>query len=124
MWRDIYPTGPIQSMMSWHFFFAGEAMVLWTIEHCIFAYDSYVKNNESATAVQCEFRCHFKIYRSQVVPTCNTILCWVDAFHTQGTLINRRPVGNAMNSMDPGKCGTCEKRFDKESESLCLETFH
>lgn len=34
------------------FFFSVKAMALWTIEHRMFAYDSFVKNNE----VQREFR--------------------------------------------------------------------
>ena len=38
-------------------------MVPWTIEHRVFAYDSYVKNNESVTAVGREFRHHFNIHQ-------------------------------------------------------------
>ena len=34
---------------------SGEAMLLWKIEHRVFAYDSYVKNNEYVTAVGREF---------------------------------------------------------------------
>ena len=68
-------------------------MVLWTIEHRVFAYDSYVKNNESVTAVRREFRRHFNIHRNQAVPTHKTIVRWVNALRTRGTLMNRRPVG-------------------------------
>ena len=31
-------------------------MVLKTLEHDVFAYDSYMKNNESITAIRCEFQ--------------------------------------------------------------------
>ncbi|XP_076058130.1 uncharacterized protein LOC143035239 isoform X3 [Oratosquilla oratoria] len=64
-----------------------EDMALWTIEHRVFAYDSYVKNNESVAAVQCEFRRHFNIHQNEAVPTHNTILCWVNALRTRGTLM-------------------------------------
>jgi len=68
-------------------------MVPWTIEHRVFAYDSYVKNNESVTAVRREFRRHFNIHRNQAVPTHKTIVRWVNSLRTRGTLMNRRPVG-------------------------------
>ncbi|XP_076043601.1 uncharacterized protein LOC143026680 isoform X2 [Oratosquilla oratoria] len=67
-----------------------EDMALWTIEHRVFAYDSYVKNNESVTAVQCEFGRHFNIHQNEAVPTHNTILCWVNALRTRGTLMESR----------------------------------
>ena len=68
-------------------------MTLWTIEHRVFAYDSFVKNNESVTAVQHEFRRHFKIHRNDSVPARNTILRWVKSLRTRGTIQNARPVG-------------------------------
>ena len=63
------------------------------IEHCVFAYNSFVKNNMSITPVQHEFRCHFNIHRNQAVPAHNTILRWAKALHTQGTLMNKRSPG-------------------------------
>ena len=47
-----------------------EALVQWTIEHCVFAYNSYVKSNEFVTAVRREFNIH----RSQSLPTHKTII--------------------------------------------------
>ena len=67
----------------------------------MFAYDSYVKNNRSVTAVQCEFRLHFNIHRNQAVPTRNTILRWVHALRTRGTLMNRRPAGAPRTVQTP-----------------------
>lgn len=65
----------------------------WTVEHRVFAYDSFVRNNESITAVQREFRRHFNIHRNRGVPSRNTILRWVRALRTRGVLINQRPLG-------------------------------
>lgn len=91
--RDLCPIGTIQSVVSWHFIlFSGEAEALWTIEHCLFAHDSYMKNNKTVTAVHREFWRHFNIYRNQAVPTHNTILRWVNALCTWGTSMNRRPL--------------------------------
>ena len=67
--------------------------MLWTIEHCVFAYDSYMKNNKSVTAARCEFQCHFNISQYQFVPTHKTTVHWVNALCTQGTLLDRRLVG-------------------------------
>lgn len=54
--KDICPIGTIQFMVSDHFFFSVEAIVLWTTEHREFANDSFVKNNKFIPAVQREFR--------------------------------------------------------------------
>ena len=71
------------------------------IEHHIFEYDSFVNNNKSIMAVQYEFCCHFNIHKNQAVPTCNTILCWVNALYTQGTLMNKRPLGASQTVHTP-----------------------
>ncbi|XP_073407316.1 uncharacterized protein [Dendrobates tinctorius] len=76
-------------------------MVPWTIEHRVFAYDSFVKNNECITAVQREFRRHFNIHRNQAVPARNTILRWVEALRTRGTLMNKRPPGAPRTARTP-----------------------
>uniref|UniRef100_A0A146LES1 DUF4817 domain-containing protein n=1 Tax=Lygus hesperus TaxID=30085 RepID=A0A146LES1_LYGHE len=68
-------------------------MVSWTVEHRVFAYDCFVRNNESVTVVQREFRRHFKIHRNRAVPSRNTILRWVESLRSRGELINRRPRG-------------------------------
>ena len=44
-------------------------MVLWTIEHRVFSYDSYVNNNESVTAIRGEFRHNFNIHQNQSATT-------------------------------------------------------
>lgn len=70
------------------FVFLVEAMALWTIEHRLFAYDGFMKNNEFVTAVQHVFRRWFNIHRIQAVFTRNTMLRWVHSFLTRDTLTN------------------------------------
>ena len=65
----------------------------WTVEHRVFAFECFVRNNESVTAVQREFRRHFNIHRNIGVPSRNTILRWVESLRRRGELINRRPRG-------------------------------
>ena len=52
---------------------SGEAMLLWTMEHCVFTYDRYLKNNGFFTGVRREFRHH------QSVPTYKIIVHGVNA---------------------------------------------
>ena len=61
-------------------------MLLWTIEHRVFAHDSYVKNYKSITAVRHIFRRHFTLHRNQAVSSRKTIVCWVNAVRTQSTV--------------------------------------
>lgn len=68
-------------------------MALWSVQHRVFTYDSFVRNNESIVAVQHEFRRHFNIARNDSVPTRNTILRWVQSFRSVGTVMNKRPPG-------------------------------
>lgn len=63
------------------------------MQHRVFAYDSFVRNNESIVAVQREFRRHFDLARHDSVPTRNTILRWVESFRLRGTVMNRKPPG-------------------------------
>lgn len=65
----------------------------WTVEHRVFAYDCFVRNNESVIVVQRELRRHFNIHRNRTVPSRNTILRWVESLRRRGELNNRRPRG-------------------------------
>ena len=42
---------------------SAKTVVLWTIEHRVFSYDSCAKNSESVAAVQREFPRRFNIHR-------------------------------------------------------------
>ena len=50
----------------------------WTIEHRIFTYDCFVKNNESVTAVQRGLRRRFNVHRNNSVLSLGAILRWVN----------------------------------------------
>ena len=65
------------------------AMEQWTVEHRMFAYDAYVKN-ESITAVQRLFRVHFNLGRYGIVPSRNTILRWVNNLRTTGSIVKKK----------------------------------
>ncbi|GBM89850.1 hypothetical protein AVEN_107952-1 [Araneus ventricosus] len=65
----------------------------WTIEHCVFKYDSFVEDNESVTAFHREFRLLF--------PPLGTILRWVLALRTRDTLMRKRPSGDTRTLLPP-----------------------
>jgi transposase len=67
------------------------AMEQWTVKHRMFAYDAFVTNAESVTAAQRLFRVHFNLGRHGIVPSCNTILRWVNKLRTTGTIVKKPP---------------------------------
>ena len=62
---------------------------------CVFAYDAFVKNNESIVKVQRAFKIHFNIGRHGAVPDRKTIMRWVTAFRTTGKITKKK------NHLDP-----------------------
>lgn len=96
-------------------------MALWMIEHHISAYNNYMMNNKSVTAIQQKFQFHFNIHWNHAILIDSTILHWVNVLCTRGTPMNRKSLGKARN---PRKCGMFQISFDMESESFWLETFH
>ena len=108
--------------LTFHFlFYFFEAMVLWTIEYLVFAFDIYVKNNEFVTAVRREFRRHFNIHRNQSVPTHKTIIRWINALRTQGTILDMRLVEATQTVPTHRKRGKCQTSYAAESQSICSE---
>ena len=73
-------------------------MLPWSLEHRVFAYDSYVKNGESVTETQRLFKRRFNIGRHGNVPSCNFILRWVNALRTIGSLLKTKSPGPARTS--------------------------
>ena len=69
------------------------AMEQWMVEHRMFAYDAYVQNGESVTAVQRLFRVHFNLGRWDTVPSRNTILRWIHSLRTTGSIVKNKPSG-------------------------------
>ena len=76
-------------------------MQSWNLEHRVFAYDTYVKNGESATETQRLFKRRFKIGRHGDAPSRNSILRWVNALTTTGSLLKTKPPGPAITVRTP-----------------------
>ena len=68
-------------------------MPQWTLERRVFAYDSFVKSGEAIIETQRLFRCRFNIWRHGNIPSRSTILRWVTAFGTRGTIMKKKPPG-------------------------------
>ena len=66
-------------------------MLPWSLEHHVFACDTYVKNGESVTEIQRLFKRRFNIGRHSNVPSRNSILRWVNALRTTGSLLKTKP---------------------------------
>jgi len=83
------------------FFSPVAVMEPWTLEHRVFAYESFVRNGESITAVQREFRREFNIHRNDHVPKRDTILRWVNNLRTSGSLMKKKPPGPQPTARTP-----------------------
>ncbi|KAJ8890423.1 hypothetical protein PR048_009931 [Dryococelus australis] len=68
-------------------------MPLWTRENHVHAYDIFVKSGESIIQMQQIFRSHFRIGWHGDMPNRNTILRWVAAFWSKGSVLKRKPPG-------------------------------
>ena len=68
-------------------------MLPWSLEHRVFAYDTYVKNGESVTETQRFFKRRFNIGRHGNVPSRNSILRSVNALKMTGSLLKTKPPG-------------------------------
>ena len=77
-------------------------MLLWSLKHRMFAYDTYVKNSESVTETQRLFKRSFNIGRHGNLPSRNSILRWVNALRTTGSLFKTKPPGPARTARTPG----------------------
>jgi len=70
-------------------------------EHQAFAVETFFKNNDSTTIMQCVFRRHFDIRRNGKVLTCQTILNWVTQFRTTASIVNKKPPGRPRTVRTP-----------------------
>ena len=77
-------------------------MLPWSLEHCVFAYDTYVKNGESVTETQHLFKRRFNIGCHGNVPSRNFILRWVNALRTTGSLLKTKPPSPTKTARTPG----------------------
>uniref|UniRef100_A0A0A9YLJ5 Transposable element Tc3 transposase n=1 Tax=Lygus hesperus TaxID=30085 RepID=A0A0A9YLJ5_LYGHE len=76
-------------------------MERWGVEHRVFVYDAFVKNNESVVAVQRAFRIRFNVPRRGAIPDRKTIIKWVNAFRTTGVITKQKPPGPARTTRTP-----------------------
>ena len=76
-------------------------MLSWSLEHRVFVYDTYVKNGESVTETQRLFKRRFNIGRHGNVPSRNSILRWVNALRTTGSLLKTKSPGPARTARTP-----------------------
>jgi hypothetical protein len=61
-------------------------MTHWNVEHRVFAVEQFVRNSDSVVTVQRLFRRKFDVERRGAIPDRNTILRWVEAFRTTGSV--------------------------------------
>ena len=73
-------------------------MPQWTLEHRVFAYDSFLKSGESIIENQRLFRCRFNIGRHGNIASRNTILRWVTSFRARGTIMKKKPPGPGFST--------------------------
>ena len=64
-------------------------MAQWSVVHRVFAYDAFVKNNESVVKVQRTLRLHFSAGCRGAALNGKTIMRWVDSFRT-GTVNKKK----------------------------------
>jgi len=78
-----------------------DVMPQWTLEHRMFAYDSFVKSGELIIETQWLFHCHFNIGRHRNIPSRNTILRWVTSFRARETIMKKKPPGHVATARTP-----------------------
>ena len=76
-------------------------MPQWTLEHCVFAYDSFVKSGESIIETQRLVCCRFNIGHHGNITSHSTILRWVTSFRTRGTIMKKKPPGPVATPWTP-----------------------
>jgi len=67
--------------------------MVWSVQQRVFAVRRYFENGESIIQTQRDFRTNFDIPRHGTIPDRNTILRWVTAFNTTGTVLMKRTNG-------------------------------
>ena len=69
------------------------AMAHWNVEHRVFAVEQFFRNSDSVVTVRRLFRQKFDVERQGAIIDRNTILRWVEAFSTTGSVMKRKPPG-------------------------------
>lgn len=69
------------------------AMERWSVQHRVFVVEQFFRNNDSVVTVQRLFRQYFRVGRRGAVPDRNTVLRWVAAFRSTGSVMKKKPPG-------------------------------
>ena len=78
----------------------------------MFAVEQFFRNSDSVVTVQRLFRRKFNVERRGAIPDRNTVLRWVEAFRTAGSVMKRKPPGllrsvRTPENVDSEKGGSC-----------------
>jgi hypothetical protein len=66
------------------------AMAHWNVDHHVFAVEQFFRNSDSIVTL-CLFRRKFSVECRGAIPDRNTILRWVEAFRTTGSVMKSKP---------------------------------
>jgi len=76
-------------------------MQQWNVEHRVFAVEQFFRNNDSVVTVQRLLSRQFNVARDGAIPDRNTILRWVESFHTTGSVMKRTSTGRPRTARTP-----------------------
>ena len=85
------------------------AMVHWNAEQRVFTVEQIFRNNDSVVTVQRLFRRKFNVEHQDAIPDRNTILRWVEAFRTTGSVMKRKPPGLLRSVRTPENADTVRR---------------
>ena len=77
------------------------AMQQWNVEHHVYAVKQFFRNNDSVVTVQRFFCWQFNVVCDGAIPDRNTILRWVESFHTNGSVMKRTSTGHLRMAQTP-----------------------
>ena len=97
-------------------------MPQWTLEHRVFAHESFVKSGETIVETQRLFRCRFNIGRHGNIPSRSTILRWVTSFRTRRNDNEEETAWSCRNCTNPGERGKSERGHREGSNPFCSAT--
>jgi transposase len=81
-----------------------------SVEHRVFAVETYFKNNDSVVT-QRLFRRHFNVHRNDSVPSRNTVLLWVRNFRETASAAKRKPPGREPSLKTPENIDRVRQAF-------------
>ena len=85
------------------------AMAHWNVDHHMFAIKQFFRNSDSIVTAQRLFCQKFNVERRGAIPDRNTILLWVEAFRTTGSVMKRKPPGLVRSVHTPENVDTVRR---------------